>query len=158
MSFERTLLILVIKYVLEGMAVGVAAYLIGGGTKKGLQIDEIMGIALTASMAFAVLDFFAPAVAMGLRQGAGFGLGARQVGWMGEEAFVDTGCIIPEGTAVRNTLGAIMLMKQGVLRPFTSMEHYQTWGSPSYQEMDDATLERCKIGDPLEPAPDAVEA
>ena len=72
-----------IKYLLEGLAVAVAAYLI---PRKTVDYGEIALIALTASAVFAVLDQFAPAVAVGARQGAGFGIGFHQVG-MGYEGF-----------------------------------------------------------------------
>ncbi len=72
-----------IKYLLEGLAVAVAAYLI---PKKSVDPKEIALIALTAAAIFAVLDQFAPAVAIGARQGAGFGIGFSQVG-MGYEGF-----------------------------------------------------------------------
>jgi hypothetical protein len=74
-----------IKYLLEGLAVAVAAYLI---PRKTVDYREIALIALTASAIFAVLDQFAPAVAVGARQGAGFGIGYHQVG-MGYEGFQD---------------------------------------------------------------------
>jgi len=62
----------VIKYVLEGLAVAVAAYFI---PRKTVDIKEIAIIALTAAATFAILDQFAPGVAMGARQGSGFGIG-----------------------------------------------------------------------------------
>jgi len=66
-----------IKYLLEGLAVAVAAYLI---PRKKIDAKEIALIALTAAAIFAVLDQFAPLVAVGARQGAGFGIGFQQVG------------------------------------------------------------------------------
>ena len=62
----------VIKYVLEGVAVAVAAYFI---PRKTVDLKEIAIIALTAAATFAILDQFAPGVAMGARQGSGFGIG-----------------------------------------------------------------------------------
>lgn len=75
-----------IKYLLEGLAVAVAAYLI---PKKTVDPTEIILIALTAAAVFAVLDYFAPGVAMGARQGAGFGIGYGQIamGGLGLEGF-----------------------------------------------------------------------
>jgi hypothetical protein len=73
-----------IKYVLEGLAVAVAAYLI---PRKTVDPMEIGIIALTAAAVFAILDQFAPLVASGARQGAGFGIGFHQIG-MGQEAQV----------------------------------------------------------------------
>lgn len=69
---------LYIKYLLEGLAVGIAAALI---PKKNLAVPEIIVIALSAAATFALLDIFAPRVGDGARKGAGFGLGAQTVGW-----------------------------------------------------------------------------
>jgi hypothetical protein len=68
----------VIKYVLEGLAVAVAAYVIPG---KTMAWREIAMIALTASATFAVLDIYAPSVGSSARTGAGFGIGAGMVGF-----------------------------------------------------------------------------
>ena len=69
---------LYIKYLLEGIAVAVAAYFI---PRKKVEISEIIFIALSAAATFAVLDIFAPKVGDGARKGAGFGIGANTVGW-----------------------------------------------------------------------------
>jgi hypothetical protein len=69
---------LYIKYLLEGIAVAVAAYFI---PRKKVEITEIIFIALSAAATFAVLDIFAPKVGEGARKGAGFGIGANTVGW-----------------------------------------------------------------------------
>lgn len=61
-----------IKYLLEGLAVAVAAYYI---PRRTADLKEIAIIAVTAAAVFAVLDQFAPAVALGARQGSGFGIG-----------------------------------------------------------------------------------
>lgn len=67
-----------IKYLLEGIAVAVAAYLIPG---KKLRMEEIGTLALTALAVFAILDIYAPSVGSSARTGAGFGLGAGLVGF-----------------------------------------------------------------------------
>ena len=67
-----------VKYLLEGAAVAVAAYLI---PRKKVDVTEIALIALTAAAVFAVLDSFAPLVAVSARHGAGFGIGYQQVGF-----------------------------------------------------------------------------
>ena len=67
-----------LKYLLEGLAVAAAAYYI---PQKKTSLREVAMIALTAAATFAVLDIFAPAVASGARQGAGFGIGANHVGF-----------------------------------------------------------------------------
>ena len=69
-----------IKYLVEGGAVAVAAYLI---PRKKMKLQEIVMIALTAAAVFAILDLYAPAVGSAARQGAGFGIGASQVGFPG---------------------------------------------------------------------------
>ena len=66
-----------IKYALEGLAVAAAAFYI---PRRKVNLQEIVMIALTAAAVFAVLDQFAPGVAAGTRQGAGFGIGANMVG------------------------------------------------------------------------------
>lgn len=69
---------LYIKYLLEGIAVAVAAYFI---PRKKVDITEIIFIALSAAATFALLDIFAPKVGSSARTGAGFGIGANVVGW-----------------------------------------------------------------------------
>jgi len=54
----------VVKYVVEGLMVAVAAYAI---PKRSLHLDEVMLIALT--------------MAVSARSGAGFGMGANLVGF-----------------------------------------------------------------------------
>ena len=67
----------VVKYLLEGVAVAMAAFYL---TKKNTDLQEVMMIALVAAGTFLVLDQFAPGVAGGARQGAGFGIGGNLVG------------------------------------------------------------------------------
>lgn len=78
MSLEYVILTLLLKYIIEGGAVALAAHLVAGKTMKGM---ELLTLALTAAATFAVLDFFAPAVGSSARQGTGFAIGAQQVGW-----------------------------------------------------------------------------
>jgi hypothetical protein len=68
----------VIKYLVEGVMVAVAAFAI---PKKKLDIEEIVVIALTAAMTFSILDVFVPSMASSARGGAGFGIGANLVGF-----------------------------------------------------------------------------
>jgi len=70
----------VIKYLIEGLIVAIAAYAI---PKKSLNFEEIFIIALTASAVFATLDCFIPAMGASARGGAGFGSGANIVGFPG---------------------------------------------------------------------------
>ena len=65
-----------IKYLVEGMAVAVAAYYIGRKT----SINETLVIGLTAAVTFLTLDLLAPSLGEHARHGAGFGIGQAQVG------------------------------------------------------------------------------
>jgi hypothetical protein len=67
-----------IKYVVEGLGVAVAMYLIG---KNKFAMEEILLVALTAAALFAILDLMSPSISYAARQGAGFGLGANLVGF-----------------------------------------------------------------------------
>jgi hypothetical protein len=68
----------VIKYLLEGLAVAIAAFVLPG---KTLKYSEVGMIALTATATFAILDIYAPSVGSSARTGAGFGIGANLVGF-----------------------------------------------------------------------------
>ena len=68
----------IFKYILEGLAVAVAAYFI---PQRKTEPIEIVYIAITAAATFMILDLFAPSVSSGARQGTGFGIGLNQVGW-----------------------------------------------------------------------------
>jgi hypothetical protein len=67
-----------VKYLLEGLAVAVAAFVIPGKTMKW---GEVAMIALVATATFAILDIYAPSVGSSARTGAGFGIGANLVGF-----------------------------------------------------------------------------
>jgi ABC-type Co2+ transport system permease subunit len=66
-----------VKYILEGAAVAVAAYLL---THKRTSLHEVAMLGLVAAVTFLILDMFAPGVGAGTRQGAGFGLGFNLIG------------------------------------------------------------------------------
>ena len=68
----------VVKYLVEGIMVAIAAYAI---PKRSLNLDEVMLIALTAAATFSILDTYVPSMAVGARSGAGFGIGANLVGF-----------------------------------------------------------------------------
>ena len=70
----------VIKYLVEGIMVAIAAYAI---PKKSLNLEEVVIIGLTAAATFSVLDVFIPSMAASARGGAGFGIGANLVGFPG---------------------------------------------------------------------------
>ena len=70
----------VIKYLVEGLMVAIAAYAI---PKRSMNLEEIALLALTAAATFAILDTYIPSMGVGARSGAGFGLGANLVGFPG---------------------------------------------------------------------------
>tara|TARA_B100000073_G_scaffold103600_1_gene82852 strand:+ start:1515 stop:1751 length:237 start_codon:yes stop_codon:yes gene_type:complete len=70
----------IVKYLVEGFMVAVAAYAI---PKHSLKLDEIMLIALTAAATFSILDTYIPSIGVSARTGAGFGIGANLVGFPG---------------------------------------------------------------------------
>jgi hypothetical protein len=67
-----------VKIVLEGLAVALAAYYI---PQRKTSLVEVLCIGLTAAAIFSLLDLFSPSIAAGARQGAGFGVGLNSVGW-----------------------------------------------------------------------------
>jgi len=69
-----------VKYLVEGGAVALAAYFI---PRRKMDLQEVAMIAVTAAAVFAILDLYAPSVGQSARQGAGFGIGASQVGFRG---------------------------------------------------------------------------
>jgi ABC-type Co2+ transport system permease subunit len=68
----------IVKYVVEGIMVAIAAYAI---PKHSMKMDEVMLIALTAAATFSILDTYVPSMAVSARSGAGFGIGANLVGF-----------------------------------------------------------------------------
>ena len=70
----------IIKYLVEGLMVAIAAYAI---PKRSLNIEEIVLIALTAAATFSILDTYIPSMGVSARTGAGFGIGANLVHWPG---------------------------------------------------------------------------
>jgi ABC-type Co2+ transport system permease subunit len=70
----------VIKYLVEGLMVAIAAFAI---PKRSLNIEEIGLIALTAAATFSILDTYIPSMGMSARSGAGFGIGANLVKFPG---------------------------------------------------------------------------
>lgn len=65
-----------ILYLIEGLAITFAAYVI---PNKKTQINEIIIIALMAAISFFMLDVFSETVGTGSRIGAGFGIGYNLV-------------------------------------------------------------------------------
>ena len=70
----------IIKYLVEGLMVAIAAYAI---PKRSLNIEEIVLIALTAAATFSILDTYIPSMGVNARTGAGFGIGASLVKFPG---------------------------------------------------------------------------
>lgn len=70
----------IIKYLVEGFMVAIAAYAI---PKHSLNFEEIILIALTAAATFSILDTYIPSIGASARTGAGFGIGANLVGFPG---------------------------------------------------------------------------
>lgn len=68
----------IIKYLIEGLMVAIAAFAI---PKRSLNLEEIALLALTAAATFAILDTYLPSMGVSARSGAGFGIGAKLVGW-----------------------------------------------------------------------------
>lgn len=70
----------VIKYLLEGFVVALAAYTL---PSQNIAKNDIMQISLIAMATFSILDFFAPSISKAARMGAGAGIGANLVGFPG---------------------------------------------------------------------------
>ena len=69
-----------VKYMVEGIMVAIAAYVI---PKKALNVDEIALISLSAAAIFSILDTYIPSMGVTARSGAGFGIGANLVKFPG---------------------------------------------------------------------------
>jgi hypothetical protein len=63
-----------LKYIMEGLAVGLACYFIK------LKMDEIIIIAITASVTLAILDMYTPQISQSARMGIGLGIGSQFAG------------------------------------------------------------------------------
>jgi len=70
----------IIKYLIEGLIVAIAAFAI---PKRSLNLEEIALIALTAAATFAILDTYIPAMGVSARSGAGLGIGFQISGFPG---------------------------------------------------------------------------
>ena len=84
-----------VKYIIEGIMVAIAAYVI---PKKALNIDEIALISLSAATIFSILDTYIPSMGVTARSGAGFGIGANLVKFPGGffQLVLQTGLNSPE--------------------------------------------------------------
>lgn len=70
----------VIKYLVEGLMVAIAAYAI---PKRSLNLEEIALLALTASATFSILDTYIPAMGVSAKSGAGLGIGLNMINFPG---------------------------------------------------------------------------
>jgi ABC-type Co2+ transport system permease subunit len=70
----------IIKYLIEGLMVAIAAFAI---PKRSLNLEEIALIALTAAATFAILDTYIPSMGVSARSGAGLGIGLNMVNFPG---------------------------------------------------------------------------
>lgn len=68
----KEIVVRIIKYVLEGAMVALAAFLIPA---KKPNTEEILTIALVAAATFSLLDLFSPSIGAYTRMGAGAGIG-----------------------------------------------------------------------------------
>ena len=67
----------IVKYLIEGIAVAIAAYVL---PKRNTQMQEILIIGLMASLTFIILDTFTDDnIAKSARFGTGFGIGSNLI-------------------------------------------------------------------------------
>jgi len=69
-----------LKYILEGLVVAIAAYTLPA---YPMAVPDIVQIAAISMATFSILDFFAPSISSAARFGAGAGIGANLVGFPG---------------------------------------------------------------------------
>ena len=67
----------IIKYLVQGLMVAIAAYVI---PKRSLNLEEIALLALTAAATFSILDTYLPSMGVTTRAGAALGIGLNLVG------------------------------------------------------------------------------
>ena len=67
----------IIKYLVEGLMVAIAAFAI---PKRSLNLEEIALLALTAAATIAILDTYIPSMGVSARQGTGLGIGLKLSG------------------------------------------------------------------------------
>ena len=70
----------IIKYLVEGLMVAIAAYAI---PKRSLNLEEIALIALTAAATFSILDTYVPSMGVSARSGTGLGIGLNLASFPG---------------------------------------------------------------------------
>lgn len=67
----------VIKYLIIGLVVGLAMVVV---PKSKLRVEEILMIAVSVGVVYALLDVYAPGIGQSARLGTGFTLGSHLVG------------------------------------------------------------------------------
>jgi len=65
-----------VRYIVEGVAVAIAAYVI---PNRRTKFNEVAAISLVAALSLFILDVFSGMVGQGTRLGAGFGIGMNLV-------------------------------------------------------------------------------
>ena len=68
----------IVKYLIEGFMVAIAAFAI---PKRSLNFEEIALLSLTAAATFAILDTYIPAMGASARNGTGLGIGLHIAGF-----------------------------------------------------------------------------
>jgi hypothetical protein len=76
----RELMKRVVKYLVEGIMVALAALVI---PTQRLNMNEVTLLALTAAATFSILDTFIPSMGESARTSAGWGVGFNLVGFPG---------------------------------------------------------------------------
>jgi ABC-type Co2+ transport system permease subunit len=74
----RQLMTRIIKYLVQGIVIAIAAFAI---PRQSMRFDEICALALVAAATFSLLDAFMPVVGFSAKQGAGLAIGATMVGF-----------------------------------------------------------------------------
>ena len=68
----------VVKYVLQGLVIAIAAILL---PKQKPDFEAVLALALVAAATFAIIDTMMPSLTMPVQLGVGVGLGAKLVSW-----------------------------------------------------------------------------
>jgi hypothetical protein len=69
----KELAVRILKYILEGAIVAIAAFFI---PSKKPNVEEVFTLALVAAATFSILDLFLPSISASARMGVGLGIGA----------------------------------------------------------------------------------
>jgi hypothetical protein len=79
----KEIMVRIAKYLVEGIMVATAAYLLPS-LRKGThqpELTDVLTIGLIAMATFSLLDLVAPSIGTSVRSGAGFGMGLNLVGF-----------------------------------------------------------------------------